>query len=550
MFDIPDFSLIDEPWIEVMLTDGSVDELSLMELFRRAGSIRDILGESPTQVIPILRILLAIVHRAIDGPKDDDEWERCFVADRLPIPAIEDYLHRHRERFQLFHDTAPFFQVADLRTAKEQVFPLDRLIADVPTGGLLFTSRSGTELAALTFAEAARWLVQTQGFDVSGIKSGAVGDPRVKGGKGYPIGTGYAGSLGNLYVEGNDLAETLRLNLIVVDDSGQPVWERAPQGAAPEGSPEGRMPTGITDLYTWQSRRIRLFADGDKVTGVLVANGDKINLPDMFNREPLTAWRRSVPQEKKLKRKPVYFPMTFDPRRAVWRSAEALMPRSKVNVKGGDADSFVSPLILRQLKRHQRRFLDGNPSLRIRTIGMRYGTQSAVPDEVLDDRLSVSLDVIFDESDRLAGVVVTAVDCAIQACKWTGMFAADLARAAGAHKDAQIARRDAGREEAYEAIDREFRGWLESLNAERDRDEQQTEWQRAVQRKLRWLTDAWIAAAPLTALAGREITAESTDGKALRVNIATAQRTHRFRLKSALPLAYDHDTEGAWSHVH
>src|SRR5699024_2697574 len=65
--------------------------------------------------------------------------------------------------------------------------------------------------------EAARWLVHCMAFDISGIKSGAVGDPRVKGGKGYPIGIGWSGWLGGLYFEGDTLFQTLMLNTVLSD---------------------------------------------------------------------------------------------------------------------------------------------------------------------------------------------------------------------------------------------------------------------------------------------------------------------------------------------
>ncbi|MGV7400563.1 type I-E CRISPR-associated protein Cse1/CasA, partial [Mycobacterium kansasii] len=86
----------------------------------------------------------------------------------------------------LFDPVAPFFQVAGLRTAKDDVFSLDRIVADVPNGEPLFTTRSGADLARMAPAEAARWLVHAHAFDPSGIKSGALGDDTVKGGKGYP----------------------------------------------------------------------------------------------------------------------------------------------------------------------------------------------------------------------------------------------------------------------------------------------------------------------------------------------------------------------------
>src|SRR5947199_72580 len=118
---------------------------------------------------------------------------------------------------------------------------LSKLISDVPNGAPMFTTRIGGDLS-VPYAEAARWLVHCQAFDPSGIKAGAVGDDRVKGGKGYPIGVAWSGLLGGVLLEGRTLKETLLLNLIAADFDvcgrdpavDLPVWERPPVTAAEE----------------------------------------------------------------------------------------------------------------------------------------------------------------------------------------------------------------------------------------------------------------------------------------------------------------------------
>ena len=173
------------------------------------------------------------------------------------------YLDQHRERFDLLHPVTPFFQVAGLRTAKDEIASLNRIVADVPNGEAFFTMRAcGAD--RLQFGEAARWVVHAQAFDPSGIKSGAVGDPRVKGGKGYPLGVAWAGNLGGVLAEGTTLRETLLLNLIAADtttlraqEDDRPAWRREPCGPA-EAKDLVFRPSGLRDLYTWQSRRLRL----------------------------------------------------------------------------------------------------------------------------------------------------------------------------------------------------------------------------------------------------------------------------------------------------
>ena len=208
------YSLIEQPWIQVLTTGGESQTCGLRELFRRADQVREIVGDLPTQGFAVLRLALAVVARAYSGPDEVSQWHRLWEREAPETEPVDAYLDEYAERFELFHPQTPFFQTAGLRTAKGEFSGLEKLIADVPAGHQYFTTRAGRGLKRISAAEAARWLVHLQAFDISGIKSGAVGDPRVKGGKGYPIGTGFAGHLGGLYVDGGNLWRTLLLNTI------------------------------------------------------------------------------------------------------------------------------------------------------------------------------------------------------------------------------------------------------------------------------------------------------------------------------------------------
>ncbi|MDU3080959.1 MAG: type I-E CRISPR-associated protein Cse1/CasA, partial [Cutibacterium avidum] len=215
------FNLIDEPWIAVRRPDNVVIEVSIHDAFHQASSLRGLAGEIPTQEAAVLRLLLAIAIRATAEYRSDDEkvddWAQWWESG-LPLQQIDDYLGRCHDRFNLFDDKAPFMQVAGLHTSKGGYSGLIKIISEVPPNDKFFTTRDGPGIASLSYAEAARWLVHAQAFDISGIKSGAVGDPRVNGGKGYPIGTGISGPMGIVVIEGTSLAETILLNLFLEDD--------------------------------------------------------------------------------------------------------------------------------------------------------------------------------------------------------------------------------------------------------------------------------------------------------------------------------------------
>jgi CRISPR system Cascade subunit CasA len=247
----PSYDLTTEPWIPVVGLDGAVQELSLVDVVGHAHELVAIGGELPTHGFALTRLVLAVLHRSVGGPADRADWADLWQAGELPVDDVARYLAGWRHRFDLFHPETPFLQVAGLATAKGEFSGLEKLIADVPNGHAFFTARAGRGVRSLDAPEAARWLVHTQAFDPSGIKSGAVDDPRVTGGKGYPIGIAWAGNLGGVLLQGTTLRETLLLNLLPYADDALPLqWagpemtcrsgNASPSPAGWSGNPAGR----------------------------------------------------------------------------------------------------------------------------------------------------------------------------------------------------------------------------------------------------------------------------------------------------------------------
>lgn len=533
------FSLIDEPWVLVRTKAGGMDEVSLIELFRRSPRLVEVVGDLPTQGFAILRVALAVLSRATGGPRDEDAWQELWEAGEPPMPAIEAYLEQCRDRFDLFHPATPFFQVADLRTAKGEHSGLAKLVADVPAGHPYFTTRSGIGLDRLTPAEAARWLVHLQAFDISGIKSGAVGDPRVKGGKGYPIGVGWAGNLGGLVVQGEDLWRTLLLNLIPRDQpnlvqSGPddlPAWERPVDSAAEDDDLASR-PRGPVDLYTWQSRRVRLVGDRSGVTGILVANGDRLTVQNRLRVEPMTAWRRSEPQQKKLGIPLVYMPQGHVPGRALWRGLATTLPLVSPRGKADGGQPHVSASVVEWAARA----LDRRYRVQLSAVGMVYGTQSALVDDVVDDRLVMSVSVLDAVHPALPQAVVDAVRASEEAVLALRNLASNVAKAAGAEPALADGQRERSAERAYAALDGPFRRWLADLGPDTDAEEARIAWHRTAWRILRRLGDAVVLGAGPAAWVGREV-------RGRRVTAPEADSWFRSALAKALPVPMEQDDE-------
>ncbi|GAA3386325.1 type I-E CRISPR-associated protein Cse1/CasA [Streptomyces racemochromogenes] len=524
---VPGFDLVSRPWLPVQLCDGSATELSLKEVFARAGEVRRLVGDVPSQEFALIRLLLAVLHDAVEGPEDLDAWQELHE-DPEPFARVPAYLDRHRDRFDLLHPDRPFFQVAGLRTAKDEVASLNRIVADVPNNDPFFTMRQpGVE--SLPFAEAARWVVHAHAFDTSGIKSGAVGDSRVKGGKGYPQGVGWAGNLGGVFVEGDTLRQTLLLNLIAADASAltvdkddRPAWRREQCGPDVQQGLESR-PTGPRDLYTWQSRRILLHHDGRAVHGVVLSYGDPLPAPGQHRYEPMSGWRRSKPQEKKLGRTPVYMPREHDPARAAWRGLASLLMSEAEAVSGArnEPPAGLRAGVLKWVAELTGEgLLPWDTLIRPRLIGARFGTQQSVIDEVVDDSLTMSVVLLHEQDQRYATEAVGAVEDSNAGVGALGDLAADLARAAGRDPEAP---RDTARDLGFGVLDGPYRQWLAHLGSAQDAGAARRTWQVTAHRILWEAADRHLAAA----------------GTAGWLDNAAAERVFRARLNRAFPLRHD-----------
>ncbi|WP_026424910.1 type I-E CRISPR-associated protein Cse1/CasA [Actinokineospora inagensis] len=492
------FNLLDEDWISVRWDDGVVRDVSVRTALAEAHQILNLVGDVPTQVFALTRLLLAVLHRATDGPRDEDDWDDLWNAETLP--DVTSYLDKYRDRWDLFHPDTPFFQVAGLHTAKGEMSDLSKLIADVPNGQPFFTNRIGGRLR-LSPAEAARWLVHCHAYDPSGIKSGAVGDPLAKNGKGYPIGVGWSGNLGGILAEGSTLRETLVLNLVPrtlleLTEDDPPPWER--DQLDPEWGE--RPPTGPVDLFTWQSRRIRLHRDGDWITGVLICNGDKLGPQNKHIYEVHTGWRRSEAQEKKRRDGLVYMPLQHNPERSTWRGLQSMLPEAKT-------ESTRNRMASRGVEWLQRaiynRSLPVDHPIALRTTGISYGSNQSVISEVVDDRLNIRAVLLAQDAIELHRTVKESIAAAEDTAAAVGKFAQDLATAAGSREPDGPRKR--GAESTYAALDPKFRTWLAALGPSSDPAEEAVAWQHIARAVARTLADSLFKASPMRAWVGTTI---------------------------------------------
>ncbi|EFF79646.1 type I-E CRISPR-associated protein Cse1/CasA [Schaalia odontolytica] len=544
----PEYNLLDEPWIPVRLVDGTITDVGLLELLRRTTDIADLACELPTQSIAIQRLILAIMYR-VATPRDTRDWVRQWD-EGAPTEQMIEYLERWRDRFYLFGGRFPFMQVADLRTAKDAVSGLEKLIADVPNGEQFFTTRHGRALACIPASEAARWLVHAQAYDPSGIRSGAVGDSQVKGGKGYPIGPAWCGHLGLVWLKGKDLDETLVLNLIPattaelrgVDSStdwGACSWEDPEPETSVRGDYSLLDPAGtpkelsIPRLLTWHSRRIRLVGDSSGVTGVVLAQGDKLAPQEMRLYEPQSLWRYSTPQSKKFKTD-VYMPRKFEAGRALWRNLPGTLP-TVTTVQGVDKQPKREFLPSATLSFHYQ--LD-NASIqtsypkvmRIQAVGVTYGPQEATFEDIYSDELTLSVAVMRVEREDLSAQIDREVRLTEEVARDVGTLAANLARAAGESGDgAGDGARYRAKELFFSAVDNDFRAWLTQVDGHESARDVGCRWECILRQHALGIQTELVRSASSSAIVGRDT------GRGY-MNVGIAENYFRSALNKRLPV--------------
>ena len=157
--DGADFNLIDDPWIPCISLDGVRTELSLRSLLHECHTLSDLNIESPLVTAGLYRLILALLHSALNGPRTPEQWVAFYRQRCLPFLSIENYVERWRSRFGLFHRTHPFYQCSNFHLAAPR--PAAQLepspvheIKETPT--------------LLSPAQAARALVANQCFALGG----------------------------------------------------------------------------------------------------------------------------------------------------------------------------------------------------------------------------------------------------------------------------------------------------------------------------------------------------------------------------------------------
>jgi CRISPR system Cascade subunit CasA len=480
-----EFNLLHEPWIRALDAAGTARETSLIGALRDAHELRRIAGELDAQDVAVLRLLLAVLYAVFSEVDENGDfsplnaqdgqnaaqhalnrWRALWERGSFPMEPIEEYLRHYEERFWLFHPNTPFYQVAGLTVGTS--YTAAKLFGDLSESGnkpRLFAVRSGIGKNSMSYAEAARWLIYLNAFDDNSAKPTRGGEKKIS------VGMGYLGKLGLVFATGNNLFETLMLNLILEPRSGDGAsWEKPTCGLERREIP---IPETYAELFTLQSRRILLKRENGRVTGFILLGGDKFETDNAFI-EPMTLWRKDAKNAAD-----VYKPRRHSPAKSFWRDFAALTAKND-GAKLPGVVSWVAVLddagILQD--RH----------VSFQTASVKYDEKGFFVEDVFSDSVTVNADILASAGSDWVTQICDVLETTEKCVNRLKRFVRQIEIAKGYSDDRNAKDRASvlqAAEQAYFDMDAPFRHWLRDISPRTDdTDEQTSAWLGTVRKLL------------------------------------------------------------------
>lgn len=246
-------NLVNDKWIPVVKVDGTHGVVSLSELFKEGESIYDF-TTAPHEKVALLRFCVCIVHAAINGPDDEQEW---LDSKDIIKGKVSEYLSKWSHAFEMYGDGQRFLQFSslaiplkrknkkkkDVDSEESSLVNVTKLDLSFPTnnGGIFLCKTSHHDLNLPLSLLAVQMFsnggligdVVFSGETVHGkTKVEEAGDPekpRFVGKKSHCINK----SKIHFFLFGNNIINTMWLNLVKREthgmEWGRPIWEKMPK---------------------------------------------------------------------------------------------------------------------------------------------------------------------------------------------------------------------------------------------------------------------------------------------------------------------------------
>lgn len=512
------FNLIDEGWIPVIYKNsGENKTLSIREIFQDADKIKSLSTDSPTQDFAVLRILLAILQtvysrydyeseiypeiqldekfRQKEDIEDSEElrdyknnliitWKKMWENETF-TQCLYDYLDNWHDRFFLFDTDYPFFQVKASDIAEDKINKanassisgknINRLISESGNKVALFSPKyeSNNNKAILSEDEIARWLITFHGYC-------GLSDKVIFGKEKYKSSKGWIFDLGGIYLEGNNLFETLMLNMLIVHPEEEfngkiqkPCWEYESEELLEKYMTFVNMNTNVSvdniaELYTLWARAIHIDPNTN-INEPFYFN--IVKLPDLNHQnqflEPMTTWRYNKDGDNK---------GTFTPRKhqigqSLWRNF------GLISLKADDEDNSKAPGIIQWFELIKR-IIGEDYRVSVKAISMQDdgNATSWVPVNEIYDTLNVKEDILTDLDDD--GAVIRIENIVEQTKKAVGTYRTFINNIREIRNLESRKFVDDKVEEMYYLIDQPFKDWISSIDSNEQIPDKIIEWRK------------------------------------------------------------------------
>ena len=513
------FNLVTDPWIKVLDSDTNSEKLvSLKELFRNAGSYRQLAGEMHAQDLAILRLLEAIlitVYSRVDADNQiydwvvlnktmqvqtyenpaglklvktlSKTWKKLYESGNF-TDAIFEYLDKNITFFDFFGQR-PFYQVTaeqydsfveDKQKIKKgsgtvDLMQMNRLISQSGNSIAIFAPKSSTWKNKLSLDELIRWLITYQNF------TGVTDKTKVRAKEKHSNSRGWLYTLNPIFVKGNNLFQTLMLNLVLFNPSmpeyvpQQPVWEENLIEYVKKRLSRIK-PDNIAETYTVWSRLLHIEWKEEGPV-VFSAGLPAFESTNTFDIEPMSIWRKNrkdgnfYPATKRLSNMGI----------AMWRNFGQYVP----TLGNNEAKKPLAVEWLNFLKK--KTDFSGNKMINLHTSGIisNGGATSLMPAAEFDDNLRIESDVLFDCSEDKVNIWPVRIEEMVELNQEVGRkYYRFLMEVGQIRFGEQKAEDYAGRQSQvfYNNLNEPFMKWLSGLTVEDDREVKQKIWKQELRK--------------------------------------------------------------------
>ncbi len=535
------FNLIDSPWISVVYSGDGIHKLiSLRTLFQEADLIERLAGDTKTQDFAVFRVLLAVLNTVysrfdVDGNPytqikiddnfrqiseiDDDDingylnnldmtWDTLWKQNSFS-PIVVEYLDKWHEHFYLFHDGYPFFQVLQKDIVGEKINKtkasliqgktFNRTLSESGNKTALFSPKyeAKSNKSVLNADEIARWLIAYQGY-------AGLADKVMFGKEKYKASKGWLFDLGGMYIQGNNIFETLMMNCVLIHpeeryvrNSQKPCWEYSSEHMIDKHFRNNR-PDNLAQLYTAWSRAIYIDPEIDLGEAF---SCQIVKLPDLDHQdqflEPMTPWQYN----KQGPNSETYTPRKHRFNESLWRSFGLIaMPSS-------DESKQRRPGIIRWLD--SKKETVGDAKITINAVSMQDdgNATSWLPVDEICDELSINDYVLTDiKDDHWVPRIEDAVEqtkSVIHKTYWS--FLSDIAEIRNIKENTRLNYIDREIGALYFEIDVPFRTWLSGIHPGDLKDAKIMEWREILYVLVRKQADSLFSNASSRDLKGIEV---------------------------------------------